>query len=58
MIGRKLVIKRGKSTDIVKILKVCYTEEKGTYLLECESLRTGKLVNLKMTLNEIKQQLM
>lgn len=57
MIGRKLNIKRGKTKDIVKILKVSYTSIKDTYLLECESLCTGKLINLKMTSNEIKQQL-
>lgn len=58
MVGRKLFILRGKTKDIVIINKVDYTNQEGTYSLQCTSLCRNTTVSLVMTIEEIKNSLM
>ena len=58
MIGRKLFISRCKTKDIVTINKVDYTNQEGTYSLQCTSLCSNTKVSLVMTTEEIKNSLM
>lgn len=58
MVGRKMLIKVGKTKDIVQIDKVHYGRQQGDFLIECTSLCRNTSISLVMTANEVKNCLM
>lgn len=58
MIGRKLLVKSGKTMDILKIEKIMYGADPNKFVLECTSANTNKYVTVLMTAEQVKSSMM